>query len=113
MDEFYNTLNAVGVSAVTGEGCDDLFDAIDQAADEFERDYQVRKPQKYLCAHCMETDVLVFVCFVWDMQPQLDAQILARKEEREAAMEKQQRALQRDVKLSEEEEAMNAKLDGR
>ena len=37
MDEFYNTLTAVGVSAVTGEGCDELFAALDKAGDEFER----------------------------------------------------------------------------
>ena len=53
---------AVGVSAVTGEGCEELFDAIDLAALEFERDYQ----------------------------PQLDAQIKARQDERQAALEKQQ-----------------------
>jgi 50S ribosomal subunit-associated GTPase HflX len=38
MDEFYSTLNAVGVSAVTGQGCDELFSAIDAAGEEFEKE---------------------------------------------------------------------------
>ncbi len=42
LDEFYATLKAVGVSAVTGEGCDELFDAIDAAAEEYNAEY---KPQ--------------------------------------------------------------------
>jgi GTPase SAR1 family protein len=35
LDEFYSTLRAVGVSAATGEGVDDLFSALDAAAMEF------------------------------------------------------------------------------
>jgi GPN-loop GTPase len=35
LDEFYSTLRAVGVSAGTGEGMDDLFSALDAAALEF------------------------------------------------------------------------------
>jgi hypothetical protein len=35
LDEFYSTLRAVGVSAATGEGMDDLFSALDAAALEF------------------------------------------------------------------------------
>jgi GTPase SAR1 family protein len=42
LDEFYATLKAVGVSAVTGEGCDELFEAIDAAAEEYNTEY---KPQ--------------------------------------------------------------------
>jgi hypothetical protein len=35
LDEFYSTLRAVGVSASTGEGMDDLFSALDAASLEF------------------------------------------------------------------------------
>lgn len=40
LDEFYQSLTAVGVSAVTGEGCADLFAAIDKAGEEYKRDYE-------------------------------------------------------------------------
>lgn len=40
LDEFYKDLRAVGVSAVTGEGVDDFIKAIDDASDEYERDYR-------------------------------------------------------------------------
>jgi translation initiation factor IF-2 len=35
LDEFYNTLRAVGVSAATGEGMDEFFEAVEDAAREF------------------------------------------------------------------------------
>ncbi|KAM3572625.1 hypothetical protein VYU27_005366 [Nannochloropsis oceanica] len=39
LDEFYKTLRNVGVSAASGEGVSDFFEAVDEAAREFEREY--------------------------------------------------------------------------
>ena len=69
LDEFYGTLKAVGISAMTGEGCDDLFDAIDAAAEEFNAEYK----------------------------PQLDAKIAERDGERAAAQARQMQQLRRDA----------------
>mmetsp|Transcript_19409 Transcript_19409/g.74521 ORF Transcript_19409/g.74521 Transcript_19409/m.74521 type:complete len:291 (+) Transcript_19409:20-892(+) len=40
LDEFYKTLRSVGVSAVTGEGMDDLLAAIDSAREEYNTGYK-------------------------------------------------------------------------
>ncbi|BGP21849.1 hypothetical protein JCM10295v2_000724 [Rhodotorula toruloides] len=40
LDEFYKHLRAVGVSAMTGEGMDELFDAVREAREEYETDYK-------------------------------------------------------------------------
>ncbi|GAA5827114.1 hypothetical protein JCM5353_006195 [Sporobolomyces roseus] len=42
LDEFYKHLRAVGVSAMTGEGMDELFEAVQEAREEYLNDY---KPQ--------------------------------------------------------------------
>lgn len=42
LDEFYKHLRAVGVSAMTGEGMQELFEAVQEAREEYESDY---KPQ--------------------------------------------------------------------
>ncbi|POY73875.1 hypothetical protein BMF94_3045 [Rhodotorula taiwanensis] len=40
LDEFYKHLRAVGVSAMTGEGMEELFDAVQEAREEYEKDYK-------------------------------------------------------------------------
>lgn len=59
LDEFYETLETVGVSAYSGEGMDDLFTAIDKAAQTFEKEYKpiLEKKKKDLLAKSKETKV--------------------------------------------------------
>jgi len=40
LEEFYSHLSVVGVSAMTGQGIDDFFVAVDEKAEEFRRDYR-------------------------------------------------------------------------
>eukprot|EP01092_Planopodium_desertum_P012840 TRINITY_DN6088_c1_g1_i1.p1 TRINITY_DN6088_c1_g1~~TRINITY_DN6088_c1_g1_i1.p1 ORF type:complete len:135 (-),score=4.98 TRINITY_DN6088_c1_g1_i1:44-400(-) len=40
LDEFYANLNCVGVSAVTGKGIDEFFEAIKKAALDYEKGYK-------------------------------------------------------------------------
>lgn len=69
LDEFYATLKAVGVSAMTGEGCDELFEAIDAAAEEYNAEYK----------------------------PQLDAKLAERDATRAAAQARQMQQLRVDA----------------
>ena len=40
LDEFYNHLKSVGVSAMTGKGYDEFLDLVSNAREEYERDYR-------------------------------------------------------------------------
>ncbi|KAM6463551.1 GPN-loop GTPase 1 [Liasis olivaceus] len=40
LDEFYNSLQVVGVSAVQGTGLDEFFEHVSKAVDEYEREYR-------------------------------------------------------------------------
>lgn len=40
LEEFYNSLRVVGVSAFTGEGMTEFFDAVDAATKEYETEYK-------------------------------------------------------------------------
>ncbi|KAL2823863.1 hypothetical protein BDW59DRAFT_148120 [Aspergillus cavernicola] len=40
LEEFYQHLNVVGVSAMTGDGIDEFFEAVEEKRQEFERDYK-------------------------------------------------------------------------
>ena len=46
LDEFYQTLQGVGVSAATGDGVDDFFAAVDRAAAEYHEHYRPELDRK-------------------------------------------------------------------
>jgi len=47
LDEFYTGLKTVGVSATTGEGMTELFEAMDAAAEEYEKEYRPMLQAKF------------------------------------------------------------------
>ncbi|KAI9347699.1 hypothetical protein BDR26DRAFT_799509 [Obelidium mucronatum] len=48
LEEFYNALKVVSVSAVTGAGMDDFFKAVDEAVEEYHTDYKPAMEKKLL-----------------------------------------------------------------
>lgn len=46
LEEFYSHLSVVGVSAITGQGIDEFFAAVDEKADEFRKDYRPELERK-------------------------------------------------------------------
>jgi len=42
LEEFYQNIKTVGFSAMTGEGVDEFFKAVDEAAEEYEKGYKVQ-----------------------------------------------------------------------
>jgi len=46
LEEFYSHLSVVGVSAMTGQGIDEFFTAVDEKADEFRKDYRPELARK-------------------------------------------------------------------
>jgi len=72
LDDFYASFRNVGVSAATGLGINDLLKAIDEAAEEYEKDYR----------------------------PSLDRAIAERKKVAEDAQKKDLDRLRRDVELN-------------
>jgi hypothetical protein len=46
LEEFYRHLSVVGVSAMTGDGVDEFFEAVEEKRQEFERDYKPELERK-------------------------------------------------------------------
>ena len=51
LDEFYENLNSVGVSAMTGQGMDELFQAVDQSRAEYNQFYKAELDRRAKVEH--------------------------------------------------------------
>ena len=76
-EEFYRHLSVVGVSSMTGKGIDDFFNAVEEKAQEFERDYK----------------------------PELDKRRKERQEEKAGKREKELGRMMEDMNVSESKHA--------
>ena len=76
-EEFYRHLSVVGVSSMTGKGVDDFFNAVEEKAQEFERDYK----------------------------PELDKRRKERQEEKASKREKELGRMMKDMNVSESKHA--------
>ncbi|KAH6663865.1 putative GTPase npa3 [Halenospora varia] len=74
LEEFYSHLSVVGVSSMTGAGINEFFEAVQEKAEEFERDYK----------------------------PELERKRKARDEEKKAFREKELGKLMKDMAVSKE-----------
>ena len=76
-EEFYRHLSMVGVSSMTGKGVDEFFNAVEEKAQEFERDYK----------------------------PELDKRRKERQEEKAGKREKELGRMMKDMNVSESKHA--------
>jgi GPN-loop GTPase len=74
LEEFYESLHVVGVSAATGDGIDELFDTIDDAVKEYHEDYK----------------------------PNLEKMVKAKQEKEEAARQVEMEKLMKDFKVEDQ-----------
>ncbi|KAJ3332782.1 hypothetical protein HDU76_013109 [Blyttiomyces sp. JEL0837] len=70
LEEFYNALKVVGVSAVTGAGMTDFFNAVDDAVEEYNKDYrpEIEKKLRERKEHVEKTRVANLEKLMKDMK---------------------------------------------